>query len=94
MSSISQLDNPENFSEAAIFSRVVERSGGLSRELAEHILSLAFSQSDQERVSALLAKNVDSSLTPIERNELENLNHIADLLSLWHSRARQALSAM
>jgi hypothetical protein len=35
--------SPETFGEAAIFGRVVEGSGELSRELAKHVLSLSIS---------------------------------------------------
>lgn len=91
MSDVSHTTNSEQFTEAAIFGRVVERSGQLSPEIAEHILSLGISQRDQERVHALLEKNAQGMLTDDERGELENLNHVADLLSLWHSRARRVL---
>jgi hypothetical protein len=93
MSDVSQSTSGEQFSEAAIFSRVVERSGKLSSELAEHMLSLNISDSDQQRVEVLLGKNADGSIASAEREELENLNHVADLISLWHSRARRALKS-
>ena len=93
MSDISPAMNSGQFSEAAIFSRVIERSGDLSPELAEHMLSLNISDSDQERVRLLLEKNAKGSLGAAEREELENLNHVADLISLWHSRARRALKS-
>ncbi|MEX1041319.1 MAG: hypothetical protein WDZ51_11840 [Pirellulaceae bacterium] len=85
MSDVSDPTSPQ-FSEAAIFSRVVEGSGALSPELATHILSLGISQHDRQRVQELLEKNSLGSLTAAETAELENLNHVADLLSLWHSR--------
>lgn len=91
MSDVSHTTSSPQFSEAAIFSRVVEQSGQLSVELAGHILSMGISQRDQERVQELLEKNSQGNLTASEREELENLNHIADLLSLWHSRARRVL---
>ncbi|WP_144972998.1 hypothetical protein [Bremerella volcania] len=91
MSDVSQPAGPMQFSEAAIFGRVVESSGELSVEIAEHILSLAISADDQRRVKVLLEKNAGGLLTEAEHEELENLNHVADLLSLWHSRARRAL---
>lgn len=83
--------SPDTFSEAAIFGRVVEGSGELSRELAEHVLSLSISSSDQQRIDDLLRRNADGGLSDAERQELENFNHIADLVSLWHSKARRAL---
>jgi len=82
---------PDSFTEAAIFGRVVEGSGELSRELAEHVLSLSISSSDQDRISDLLRRNAEGGLSDGERQELENFNHIADLISLWHSRARRVL---
>ncbi len=82
---------PDSFSEAAIFGRVVEGSGELSRELAEHVLSLSISSSDRDRINDLLRRNAEGGLPDAERQELENFNHIADLISLWHSRARRVL---
>ena len=82
---------PDSFTEAAIFSRVVEGSGELSSELAEHVLSLSISDGDQKRINDLLRRNAEGSLSDAERQELENFNHIADLISLWHSRARRVL---
>jgi len=81
------------FTEAAIFGRVVEGSGELSRELAEHVLTLSISSDDQDRVSELLQRNAEGGLSDAETQELENFNHIADLVSLWHSRARRALKS-
>ncbi len=82
----------DRFSEAAIFGRVVESSGELSPELAEHVLSLRFSDDDELRLRELLAKNANGEISEGEKAELENANHIADLLSLWKSRARRALN--
>lgn len=80
------------FSEAAIFSRLIEaEQEELSPELARHILSLQLSSKDEHRIDALLPKASDGTLTVEEREELENLNHIADLISLWQSKARRVL---
>lgn len=81
------------FSEAAIFSRLfqVEKTDDLSPELAKHILSLSLSPQDDRRFDELLPKAQNGTLTPEERVELESLNHVADVLSLWHSKARRAL---
>ncbi len=83
---------PDSFTEAAIFSRVVEGSGELSRELAEHVLSLSISTADQDRINDLLQRNADGGLSDAERQELENFNHVGDLISHWHSRARRSLT--
>lgn len=79
------------FSEAAIFGRMVEGNAPLSRELAERILSYDFSPTDRRRVDDLLERSREDRLSTMEREEFENLLHVADLLSLWHSKARQAL---
>ena len=92
MSDISPA-SPDTFTEAAIFGRVVEGSGELSRELAEHVLTLSISADDQDRVSELLQRNAEGGLSDAERQELENFNHIGDLISLWHSRARRVLKS-
>lgn len=81
------------YSEAAIFSRLIEaEQDDLSPELARHILSLQLSPKDQRRIDALLAMLNEGALNSDDRLELENLNHIADLISLWHSKARRVLS--
>lgn len=80
------------FTEAAIFGRTIEADNdNLSPELARHILSLSISPSDRQRVAELLDKQRSEPLTDHEQEELKNLNHVADLLSLWHSKARRAL---
>lgn len=80
------------FSEAAIFGRLIEaEQEDLSPNLARHILSLQLSRKDERRIDELVPRAADGTLTPEEREELENLNHVADLLSLWHSKARRAL---
>ncbi len=92
MSNLLPLDS-DLYSEAAIFSRVVESGGELSRELAEHVLKLQISEADLQRIDDLLARNVPGGLSAQEQGEFENLIHVADLISLWHSRARRALKA-
>lgn len=88
---MSRKSGSESFTEAAIFSRVVEQSGDLSRDIAEHVLSLGFSSADQKRVEHLFDKSASDGLTPDERTELDNLSRVADLLSIWHSRALRVL---
>ena len=81
------------FSEAAIFSRLIQaEQEDLSADLAQHILSLHLSAKDEQRIDELLPRAQDGSLSRDEREELENLNHIADLISLWHSKARRVLN--
>jgi hypothetical protein len=81
------------YSEAAIFSRLIEaKEDDLSPALATHILSLQLSHKDERRIDDLLAKSTGGMLSEQECEELENLNHIADLISLWHSKARRVLA--
>lgn len=81
------------FSEAAIFSRLLEidKTDDLPPDLAKHILALKLSPQDDRRFDQLLPKARNGTLTAEEQTELENLNHVADVLSLWHSKARRAL---
>ncbi len=90
MSDVSSA-SPITFTEAAIFGRVVEASGELTRELAEHVLTLSISSVDQQRINDLLRRNAEAGLSETERQELESFNHVADLISLWHSKARRSL---
>jgi hypothetical protein len=81
------------FSEAAIFSRLIEaEQEELSPELARHILALQLSAKDEDRIDVPLSKASVGTLAAEEREELENLNHIADLISLWQSKARRVLA--
>jgi hypothetical protein len=81
-----------SFSEAAIFSRLIEAElDGPSPELAEHLLSLRLSAADERRIDEVLPKAQCGTLTSDEQEVLENLNHIADIVSLCHSKARRAL---
>lgn len=92
VSGMPQLLTEHEYSEAAIFSRLVETEQvELSPELAHHILSLRLSPKDEQRFDELLPKARSGDLTAAEQAELDNLNHIADLLSLWHSKARRVL---
>ena len=80
-------------SEAAIFGRLIDaESDKLTPELARHILTIDFPKQDRTRMHELVVKNQDGNLTAEEQAELENYNHVGDLLSLWHSKARRALN--
>lgn len=83
---------PDSFSEAAIFGRVVEGAGQWSQELAQHVLTLTISRVDRDRIEDLLERNAEGELSNSEQQELENFNHVADLISLWQSRARRTLN--
>ena len=77
---------------AELLRKVFDLPGrGLSKALAESILSLDFPESDASRAAELNAKANEGVLTEIERGELEAYANIADLLAYWQLKARQAL---
>ncbi len=64
---------------------------GLSRSLAEDILSLDFPQRDADRLAELSAKANEGALTEAEEVELEAYINVGDLLAFWQWKARQVL---
>ena len=80
---------------AELLRKVFDLSGrGLSKPLAESILSLDFPESDAYRAAELNARANEGTLTEAERGELEAYADIADLLAYWQVKARQALQQM
>ncbi len=81
------------FTEAAILGRIIEGVGDqLPPDLAQHILQMSISDSDQQRADTLLDKAAEGTLTEQEREEVETFNHVANLLALWQSKARRSLA--
>ena len=79
-------------SEAAIFSRVVDRSlSNSSPETARSILNLGFSEEDHARVHELTTRNQDGALSTEEKEELMNYVKVGNLLALFQSKARKFL---
>lgn len=78
-------------SEAAIFARLWDAEGGLSPQLARHVLKLAFSEADMARMHLLAERNQNGKLTPAERAELDNFVKVGDLLAILQSKARKLL---
>jgi hypothetical protein len=77
---------------AELLRKVFDLTGhGLSRPLAESILSLDFPERDAIRAAELNAKANEGLLRKAEREELEVYANIADLLAYWQLKARQAL---
>lgn len=82
----------QDTSEAAIFARLWERrEGGLSPELARHVLKLEFSEFDQARMHDLAAKNQAGELTAAECETLDNYVKVGDLIAMVQSKARKLL---
>ena len=63
----------------------------ISPETARKLLRLRLDSSHHERVAVLSAKAREGTLTPAERDELDEYLHVADLLAILQSRARRAL---
>lgn len=77
---------------ADLLGKVFDLTGrGLSRPLAESILSLDFPESDAARAAELNEKANDGTLTEAERDELQVYANVADLLAYWQLKAQQAL---
>jgi len=77
---------------AEILRKVFDVPGrGLTRPLAESILTLDFPEADAARAEELNAKANDGALTEDEWAELEAYTSIGDLLAYWQSKARQVL---
>ncbi len=77
---------------ADLLGKVFDLTGrGLSRPLAESILSLDFPESDAARAAELNEKANEGTLTEAERDELQVYANVADLLAYWQLKAHQAL---
>jgi hypothetical protein len=75
-----------------VFRKVFDLCGrGLTRPLAESILSLDFEDRDAGRIEELNAKANEGSLDEEEQAELEAYINVGDLLALWQSEARRVL---
>lgn len=76
----------------AIFARVWEgATGGISVQVARHVVKLGFSDEDTARMCELSRKARAGELTDAERAELDNYVTVGDLLALLQSKARKVL---
>jgi cytosine/adenosine deaminase-related metal-dependent hydrolase len=76
----------------AILRRLFDtQSAGLSALLAEAVLQIHFAEADQARMGELAAKSNQGVLSEQEAEEYDGYIAAAELLSLWHSKARLAL---
>jgi hypothetical protein len=74
-----------------ILRRLIDSAAGLTAPLAEAVLQIHFADPDQSRMGELAAKSTRGVLTTEEAEEYDSYIAAADLLSLWHSKARLAL---
>jgi len=87
-----QNDKPHSTSEIAMFGRLIQaENGNFAHHLARYVLTLGFSQADQDRMNNLAVRSQDGSLSAIEREELQNYVRSGHLLALLHSKARKSL---
>lgn len=78
--------------EADIWSRLVRAHGGsLSAELARFLLSIDFTEEDEDRMQDLADRSSAGTLTRQERAEMDGYLHISNLLAVLQSNARVAL---
>lgn len=63
----------------------------MSPETARKFLSLVFAPAHKRRARALSENARKGTLLPTEQAELDDFIRVADLLTILHSRARQAL---
>jgi hypothetical protein len=76
----------------AILERVIDPDkGGMSSDLAQHVLGLGFPESDHVRYKELSAKAQEGTLTEVERSELEEYLDALDFLAILKSKARASL---
>ena len=79
-------------SEAALWGRLFDpTSQELPPEVARYILTLSFPETDIARMHKLAEKARRGTLTLEEQVELDNYEHVGNVLSLMKSKARKAL---
>ena len=78
--------------EATILARVLGNDPDpMPPEIARHILSVDFSESDKARVNDLLMRNQQGTLSAVENEELSAYITAGSVLSILSSKARRAL---
>lgn len=80
-------------SEADILTEVVEpHRPGLSRELAEELLSLHFNEGATDRIRGLLQKNNAGTISGAEKQTLDNYLRVGEFIDLMQAKARVTLT--
>jgi hypothetical protein len=82
-------------SEAAILSRVIQRSKlTLSPEAVRVLLDLGFPEGDRKKMHDLAAKNQQGRLSQEEERELDSYVRIGRLLDLLSAKAAKSLKSV
>ena len=77
---------------ADVLQRVFDLPGrGMTKPLAESILTLDFPEGDAARIAELNARANEGTLTEDEQAVLEAYVNVGDLLAYWQSKARKIL---
>jgi hypothetical protein len=79
--------------ESDILKRVIGPDvGNMPPDVARHVLSWSFNDSDQDRVAELSEKAQLGTLTPEERVELEGFLNVNDFLAVLQMKAKRSLA--
>lgn len=79
-------------SETAVLARLIRPDADDSQpRAAEAWLSVRFETHDRDRTHELPAQSQDDTLTPVEREELENKPRANSFLGLMRAKARRSL---
>jgi hypothetical protein len=82
-------------SEAAILSRVIQRSKlTLSPEAVRALLDLGFPEEDRKKMHELAVKNQQGKLLPEEERELDSYVRIGRFLDLLSAKAAKSLKSV
>ncbi len=91
MATTAPASKPPSIGTAILDQLVGLDARSLSPETAREFLAVDFEPAARARVKALMAKAQEDRLGGDEQDELDEFLHVADLLAILHSKARQAL---
>jgi hypothetical protein len=78
--------------EVTIFGRLLDSGDkALPPPAARYILALEFLPDERRRMHQLALKAQAGALSPAEEEEIQSYERVGHLLSIWKSKARQAL---
>jgi hypothetical protein len=86
-----QVSIPIPIGTAILNQLVAIEASSLSLATARELLAICFNAKQRARVRALSAKAREGRLDEAAQKELDDYLHVADLLAVLHSKARQAL---
>jgi hypothetical protein len=65
--------------EASVLGRLMQAREGMSRDVAEYLLSIDFAGDDTERMNVLAERAREGNLTPEEATELDSYLHVGSM---------------